>query len=893
METSNLQNSEKPVSLPTGGRIIVAVFKREFLSYFRNPTGYVFITLFVFLSAVAAFWQESFFLNNLANLDQLNRYFPYLLIFLAPAITMGLWAEERKQGTEELLLTLPASDAALVTGKYLAALGIYTVALVFSLSHLVVLTFLGSPDAGMMAATYLGYWLMGAALLTLGLLASQLTDNLTVAFIVGGILCAVPVFLFHAGALLAGRAQRISEQLSVIEQFRDLSTGIITGSALVYFLSLAAGVLYVCVKLAGRRRWPSAPGSPKLGIHVLVRALAVMAIVGAVTMLAGRLTGRADVTSEQIHSLSDDTIELLNGLDPQRPVFIHAYLSPQVPRAYLEVRGNLISFLREFAAVSQGRVHTRIVETVKYSTEAREARERYRITPYDVPVSEQSASTDEIFLGLVFTCGAEEFVIPFFNRGLPVEYELMRSIRVVSRANRRKVGILDTKAGLFGGFDFQTKRQSQDWPVIPELRKQYEVVKVAPGADYPDDLDALIAVLPHTLTKDELARLTEFVKSGKPVLVALDPMPAFNLDLSPASGRQPNRNPFAQQAPPPPQVDQTPLLEALGVDFEDDRIVWDNYNPHPQMRQLPEEILFIGEGNKAPMPFQTAEEMTSGLQEVVMLYAGLLKPREGGDAEFTPLITSGPDSGVFRWNQLVQQSIFGRALVGGLERKPDEEVYTLAARLKREGENPLNAVVLADVDMMGQQFFELRSRGIQNLNFDNVTLLLNAVDELVGDSSFIALRKRRPKHRTLEAVEARTRVYEEQRVERTEEAQATAEKRLSEAQARLDAAVAEIRQRPDLDEQTREIMISNLRSAEERRLQVARANIEDERDREIENARVTMEASVRRIENTIKLLAVGLPPIPAFLVLVLVSLRKLKRERTGVPADRAVERTSA
>jgi ABC-2 type transport system permease protein len=164
------------------------------------------------------------------------------------------------------------------------------------------------------------------------------------------------------------------------------------------------------------------------------------------------------------------------------------------------------------------------------------------------------------------------------------------------------------------------------------------------------------------------------------------------------------------------------------------------------------------------------------------------------------------------------------------------------------------------------------------------------VDELAGDESFIALRKRRPKHRTLEAVEARTRVYEQQRVGETEAAQATAERRLAEAQARLDAAVERLRRRPDLDEQTRQIMIENLRAAEERRLQVARANVEDERDRQIENARATMEASVRRIQNTIKLLAVGLPPIPAFLILVFVSLRKLKRERVRISTDRLIDR---
>jgi ABC-2 type transport system permease protein len=274
---------------------------------------------------------------------------------------------------------------------------------------------------------------------------------------------------------------------------------------------------------------------------------------------------------------------------------------------------------------------------------------------------------------------------------------------------------------------------------------------------------------------------------------------------------------------------------------------------------------------------------------MVLLYPGSLKPRSDSRTDFLPLLTAGRKSGTIRWSDLVQPSLLGGfSIVRGLPHDPGNDVQVLATRLRRKAPEPLNAIVIADADLISEEFFEIRRRGVEGLNFDNITFVLNAIDDLTGDRSFIALRKRRPRHRTLEALEARTHTYEEQRRQQTQQAAATADKRLREAQARLDAAVRSIDARTDLDEQTKQIMISNVQSAENRRLGVARANIEDERQRQVENARIQMESSVRGIQNTIKVLAVSLPPVPAFVLFILVSLRKVRRERLRIAPERLV-----
>ena len=178
--------------------VVRAIFRRDLKRWFGNPTGYVFITLFVLLAAVALFWPNEFFQRNLANLDTLNSWFPSLLLFFIPAVAMTIWAGERSQGTDELLLTLPASDFQIVLGKYLAILAVLALLVGLSALYPLLLFWFGNPEPLQTLAGLLGLFLYGAAFAAIGFLISALTRSqmsaAMVTFFVGLILYLIDYF---------------------------------------------------------------------------------------------------------------------------------------------------------------------------------------------------------------------------------------------------------------------------------------------------------------------------------------------------------------------------------------------------------------------------------------------------------------------------------------------------------------------------------------------------------------------------------------------------------------------------------------------------------------------------------------------------------------------------
>jgi ABC-2 type transport system permease protein len=670
--------------------VISAIFRRNFVSYFSNPTGYVFICVFVLASSFAAFWPSEFFNANLANLDQLNRFLPFVLLFFIPAITMGLWADERRQGTDELLLTIPAADFEVVLGKYLAAVAIYTVSLLFSLvSNFVVLSTLGIPDFGLICGTYFGYWIVGLAMIATGMVASFLTGNLTVSFVLGAVLNAPIVFAAYADVISSdSTVATFIKRWSVSEQFRDFSRGVISISSLGYFLGIVVLMLYLSMVLIGRRHWKGGLEGQGARVHYFVRFVALLAAVLGVNMVLARNDSlRIDVTTEQLSSLAPETRNILRNLDSKYPINIDAYISPTVPENYVQTRLNLLSALREFQAMGSDRITVNIHSTEAFSTEAQRAEQQFGIKPTMVVSSTRGArSQEEIFLGVAFTSGLEQVVVPFFDRGLPVEYELIRSIATVASPQRKKLGILTTDAKLYGGIDMQSMTPTQDELIIDELKKQYDLVQVDPSSPITERYDALLAVQPSSLSPEQMENFVACVRSGQPTAIFEDPFPLFNQQVpGTMAPRQPQggMNPFMQQPPPGPKGDINRLWDLLGVDFNGSMVVWQDYNPYPKIRDFTKEWVFIGLGSGADEPFNEQDIITSGLQQLLFPYPGSMRGQNASSLKFTPLIMTSEDSGEVPADKIVERSMMGARInpqLSLLERMTNER-YIIAARI--------------------------------------------------------------------------------------------------------------------------------------------------------------------------------------------------------------------
>lgn len=918
-----------------------AVMKRNFVGYFSNPTGYVFLCIFVFLTSVAAFWPYEFFNQNLATLDQLNGWFPLIMLVFIPAITMSIWAEEKRQGTDELLLTLPADDFDIVIGKYMSAAAIFTASLLFSqLSTFLTLAILtqGSLDTGLIFTTYLGYWFVGLMMIAIGMIASFLTGNLTVGFILGALFNAPLAFASLAQAAFPGRwIGDVIAGAGIARPFDDFGRGVISTSSVIYFVLAASVALYICMVLIGRRHWTGGKDGNTMVWHYLARTLALVAVTGsAVVLFRSWDVIRRDWTENKTSSLADATKLLIRELDSKRPIVIDAFISDEVPEQYARTRYELINLLKEFRSEASkvGRkIEVNLYDKIElFSEEAALAQERFDIVPVTRMVREKgSYQQKQLILGAAFRSGLQSLTIPVFEYGVPVEYELVRSINTVARGNRKRVGIVATEARLMGGtvMSGMSFQQVEKHPLVSELEKQYEVESVElAGPIQPGQFDALVVVQPSSLGPEQFNQLVDAIRNGVPAAIFEDPLP-FAQSYIPGTG-EPKQSPGGMfgGGGPAPKGEIRQLWDLLGLDIPgkpsmmmpgmfDPSLVWQEYNPYPNLDMNTNSLwLFIDEGAPGANGALSAEHpITDGMRQVLALYAGAVKSKSGSDLKHTPLLTTGALAGLLD-GQAAQQVLRGQANLMREQGQPtgpnhiamaiEGKAVTKPAEAKEgdaEASAPIKAIYVADTDLMLPVFLQLRADPNQaqdmRFQFQNVTFLLNTIDYLTGELDYLEIRKHEPVFSSLQMIAAVKERASEQVRKQGKQFQDDYDSLIREAQEKIDNELKSLREEmSEMQKKSADGSVSRAVATEkvqqfrikqealQRALAVRSAKAERDREKNIQAIQRAADMTVTDLQNRVKAAAVVLPCIPPLLVGIIVFASRRLRERENITKSR-------
>jgi ABC-2 type transport system permease protein len=646
-------------------------------------------------------------------------------------------------------------------------------------------------------------------------------------------------------------------------------------------------------------------------------------------LLFRTLDVRADLSNEQISSLSPDTRRLLGTLESDRPIEIKAYVSPTVPEDYTQTRLTLLNMLRQFQRLGRGKVNVEVISTEPKTEAAALASQQFGIQP--VTVLSRVRGTyreEEIFMGCAFTSGLEKVVVPFFDKGTPVEYELIRSVCTAAQQKRKRLGVLATDADLFGGFDMMGGQQRPRQPILDELEKQYDVVQVDASAPLTESYDVLLAVQPSSLGPEQMAHFVAAVQAGQPVAIFEDPLPVLMTSVPGTS--QPRRSPGGPMAMFQPQGGQPkgdigPLWQTLGVRLaagsgrpamgqmgSSPYVVWQDYNPHPKL-ELPSEFVFInadqggdatpaqaGAGGAVGPSFNQQQPITSGLQEVLFPFPGAVAKDEAADVIWTPLAQTSTRSGTIEVEQVMGNRGDMRQL--RIFEKPGKQAMVIAVSVERKAAapeaKPIRAVVVADIDLLDGRIFGLRNRPdeVFGLNFDNVTFALNILDSLSGDTRFLDIRKRKPKHRTLERIEdtvasAREQADQERQkfIEQFDAAESGANAEMQKEVGAFEKKIKDMESAGDADPQAAMQAVQQLASRQrlaQRRLDTKIEQLKRTRDSDVEAVERQLGAKVRSEQDRQKWLAVLLPPIPPLVVAFFVYFRRRSLEREGVAKSR-------
>lgn len=339
---------------------IFDITRKELRTAFDSPVAMLFLGVFLALNLLGFFTLSNFFARNISDARPLFDWLPLLLILLVSAITMRQWAEERKLGTLEILLTLPVPPWQLVVGKFLAGVSLVALALALTFPMPVLVSFVGDLDWGPVIGAYIGALLLGAAYVSLGLCVSANTDNQVVSLIITLVLGGALYFVGTEGftAFFPNDLAELLRGLGTGSRFESVGRGVLDLRDLAYYAALCATFLFLNVYfLEGPRLDPVAGRSRRIawqigGALVIANAAAMTVWMAPVAAL------RVDLTESGEYTISEPTLKTLEGLE--EPLYIEAFLSARTHPKLAPLASQLTDLLREYDLAAGGRVRVSV-----------------------------------------------------------------------------------------------------------------------------------------------------------------------------------------------------------------------------------------------------------------------------------------------------------------------------------------------------------------------------------------------------------------------------------------------------------------------------------------------------------------------------------------------------
>ena len=748
---------------------IKTVFRREFKSYFDSPVAYVFLTAFLVLVGFLTFGVAMFYERRQADLAPFFVWHPWVYLLLVPAATMGLWADERRGGTIELLLTLPVTVWDVLVGKFLAAWAFIGIGLALTLPVAATAAYLGAPDWGVVLCGYLGSLLLAGAAAAIGVFASTLSRSSVVGFIVSlALILALLLFGFDpvTGALAGwGVPMAVVDGIaacSLLSHFAALQRGVVDLADVGYYLGVIVFFLAAAKTVTDGRR-----GASKGALALA----AIAAIVIAADAILASLPLRADVTAERLYTLSRGSRAVLAKLDADVTLkYYFSASSAEMPMGLKTYAAEVRNLLQEYERAAGGRL---VVESYdpKPDSDAEEWAQRYGVEPQST-----KAFGAPVYFGLVAVCGDREETLGVLTpaTSTTLEYDLTRLVTRVAWPERPVVGVMTSLEGVLAEpmnpmMMQMGRRGAPGWATFAELAKDYDVRDIAPDAESIDPaVKALVVLHAKDLPAKTLYAIDQFVLGGGRLVACVDPLSAMDLIASQQSSTM-------MGGPNVPPSTLGALFDAWGVSFDTGKLACDLASAtklNDGRGGVDENPAFLSLGTDN---MDKGDLLVSGLSQVMMPFAGsfAFDASKAPGLAFTPVISTSKDhsSAVDRMG-----AVYGMAAMRK-DMEPDGSARVLAARLSGtfptaypQGPDGTNAVenalsegrgdvmLFADSDFLADQFCVrvLSSpfgRMVQPLN-DNLALFSNVIEQFAGREELIGVRTRGASDRPFTKVDA-------------------------------------------------------------------------------------------------------------------------------------------